>query len=195
VGRFEDAARAYGRVIELSEPSAQLLTARAEALLLAADAAGSDEALDLLREAVAMEPDHVQSRLYLASELTRTGEYDEAAAHWRAAIDLAQGDEPWLSAARQGLAVAENDGVDRSAEEQAEMIGQMVESLSTRLFAQGGSIEEWSQLVRSYIVLGDLENAQKAYDAAVAAYPAAFDRGELDSLALGAGLELNGEQQ
>jgi hypothetical protein len=72
------------------------------------------------------------------------------------------------------------------------MIGQMVSGLAGRLMAEGGSVEEWTQLVRSYIVLGDLAAAQRAFDAAVAAYPAAFDRGELDTLALGAGLTLNG---
>ena len=51
---------------------------------------------------------------------------------------------------------------------------------------------EWTQLVRSYLVLNDRDNAQRAFDAAVAAYPAAFDRGELDTLALDAGLTLNG---
>jgi len=195
VGRYADAANAYGRVIALSAPTAQLLTDRAEALLLAADGQGSDEAMDLLRQAVALDPRHAQSRLYLAAELTRTEQYDEAARYWQAAIDLSQGDEPWLQAARQGLAVAQNDGVDTTATDQAEMIRGMVESLSARLYADGGSIEQWAQLVRSYVVLGDLPNAQIAYDRAVAAYPAAFDRGDLDSLALGAGLKLNGAEQ
>ena len=116
--------------------------------------AGSDEAMGLLRTAAEMDPSHIQSRLYLGAELTRTGQYDDAARFWRAAIDLAQGDEPWLPAARQGLAVAENDGVDTTAADQAEMIRGMVGSLSTRLYAEGGTVEEWSQLVRSYIVLG-----------------------------------------
>lgn len=195
IGRYDDAANAFGRIIELSEPTAQLLTDRAEALLLASDGAGSDEAMTLLRDAAAMDPNHAQSRLYLAAELTRTGQYDEAAVLWQAAIDLSQGDEPWLAAARQGLSAAQNDGVDTTAADQAEMIRGMVEGLSTRLYADGGTVEEWARLVQSYIVLGDLPNAQKAYDGAVAAYPLAFDRGELDSLALGAGLKLNGDAQ
>ena len=118
-----------------------------------------------------------------------------AAVLWQAAIDLSEGNEPWLAAARQGLSAAQNDGVDTTAADQAEMIRGMVEGLSTRLYADGGTVEEWARLVQSYIVLGDLPNAQKAYDGAVAAYPLAFDRGELDSLALGAGLKLNGDAQ
>jgi len=195
VGRFADGANAYARVIALSQPTAQLLTDQAEALLLAADGEGSDEAITLLRHAADLDAADPQPRLYLAAELTRTADYAEAARYWQAAIDLATGTEPWLPAARQGLSVAQNDGVDTTAADQAAMIGGMVESLSTRLYDVGGTVEEWTQLVRSYIVLGDLPNAQKAYDASVAAYPAAFDRGELDTLALSAGLKLNGDAQ
>ena len=191
-GRFADAAQAYRRIIELSGSSADLQTDLAEALLLGAGGAGSDDAMIQLRAAAEADASHVRSRLYLAAELMRTGEYDEAAAYWQQAIALAQGDEPWLPAARQGLAVAEADGMDTSAQQQAEMIAGMVGGLAERLYADGGSIEEWTRLVRSYLVLEDRDNAQRAFDAAVLAYPAAFDRGELDTLALGAGLTLNG---
>lgn len=193
LGRYGDGAEAYRRIIALSAPTAALQTDLAEALLLDAQGAGSDEAMALLRSAAESDPTHARSRLYLASELTRMGEYAAAAEYWQAALDLAQGGEPWLAAARQGLSVAQNNGVDVAAEQQAEMIGAMVSGLSERLMSEGGSIEEWTQLVRSYLVLGDAQTAQIAYDAAVSAYPAAFDRGDLDTIALGAGLELKGD--
>jgi cytochrome c-type biogenesis protein CcmH len=192
MGRFADAAEAYRRVIALSGPTADLQTDLAEALLLGAEGTGSEEAMAQLRGAAEADASHVRSRLYLAAELMRTGEFEQAATFWQQAIDLAQGDEPWLPAARQGLAVAEADGVDTSAQQQAEMIAGMVGGLAERLYADGGSVEEWTQLVRSYLVLDDRDNAQRAFDAAVAAYPAAFDRGELDTLALDAGLTLKG---
>lgn len=195
LGRYADAANAYRRVIALSEATPDLQTNLAEALLLESEGAGSDEAMDYLRQAAASDPDHARSRLYLAAESMRLEDYEAASGYWREAIALATGDEPWLSAARQGLAVAEADGVDNTAEQQAEMIQAMVGGLSERLYAEGGTVEEWMQLLRSYIVLDDLDNAQTAYDAAVAAYPAAFDRGELDTLALSAGLTLNGGAQ
>lgn len=192
LGRHADAARAYRRIIELGGPTADLQTSLAEALLLAAGETGSDEAIALLQAAVAAEPAHAMSRLYLASVLTGAERYDEAVPLWKAAIELATGDEPWLPAARQGLAVAQNGGVAPANDQEAEMIGQMVSGLAERLEAQGGTIEEWTQLVRAYLVLGDTDSAQAAYDDAVAAYPQAFDRGDLDTLALGAGLKLNG---
>ncbi|HEV7344775.1 MAG TPA: c-type cytochrome biogenesis protein CcmI [Devosia sp.] len=195
MGRYADAARAYRRVIEISGPTAELQTSLAEALMLGAGGTGSPEALGLLQAAAASDPGHVLSRLYLATEYTRTGEYAAAVEAWQAALALAEGDEPWLPAAQQGLAVAQNDGVAPADAEQAEMIGQMVSGLAARLDSQGGNIEEWTQLVRAYLVLGDTASAQAAYDDAVRAYPQAFDRGDLDTLALGAGLTLNGAQQ
>ncbi len=72
------------------------------------------------------------------------------------------------------------------------MVRQMVSGLAARLATDGGSIEEWTQLVRAYLVLGDKASAQAAFDSAVVAYPQTFDRGELDTLALSAGLTING---
>jgi cytochrome c-type biogenesis protein CcmH len=193
LGRYDDAVTAFRRVIALSGATAERQTDLAEALLLAAGETGSDEALAHLSEAADTNSEDVRSRLYLASELMRLERYDEAATRWQQALDLASGNEPWLTAARQGLAVAQKDGAGATAEDQEAMIAGMVQSLESRLATQGGPVEEWTQLVRSYLVLGDVEAAQAAYDQAVAAYPAAFDRGELDTIALGAGLTLKGE--
>lgn len=194
MARYADAARAYRRIIELDGPNPDLQTSLAEALLLAGEKAGADEALRLLQSAADADPTHVMSRLYLASVLTGTERYQEAVPVWTAVLALAEGDEPWIASARQGLAVAQNGGMAPSNDQEAEMIGQMVSGLAERLAAEGGSIEEWTQLVRAYLVLGDTDRAQAAFDDAVAAYPQAFDRGELDTLALGAGLTINGAQ-
>jgi cytochrome c-type biogenesis protein CcmH len=191
LGRFDDAANAFRKLMDLTGETPELLTAFAEARLFDQSGAGSAEAIAALQKA-AEDPSHARSRLYLAAEAMRVKDYREAERLWTDAIALAEGTEPWLGAARQGLAVAQNDGVDNTLAQQNEMIAAMVGGLSQRLYASGGTIEEWQQLVQSYIVLDDLENAQLAYDAAVAAYPLTFDRGELDSVALGAGLTLNG---
>ncbi len=194
MGRFADAAKAYGRVIALSAPTPDLQTRQAEALLLAAQGAGSPEAMALLRAAADSDPRHVLSRLYLASELTRQGDYPQAIAAWNAALALSVGNESWLDAARQGLALAQNDGVAPAAvnAEESDMIAQMVSGLASRLAESGGSVEEWTQLVRAYLVLGDRDQAQAAFDAAIAAYPQAFDRGDLDTIALEGGLTITG---
>lgn len=192
MARYADAARAYRRIIELDGATPDRQTSLAEALLLAGDEAGTVEAVDLLRAAADADPAHVMSRLYLASVLTGTERYAEAVPVWTAVLALAKGDEPWIASAREGLAVAQGNGAVQPDDQQAEMIGQMVSGLAERLATSGGTIEEWTQLVRAYLVLGDTERAQAAFDAAIAAYPQAFDRGDLDTLALGAGLKING---
>lgn len=191
LGRFGDAANAFRTLMDLTGETPALLTAFAEARLSDPNTQDTADAIAALQKA-AQDPTHARSRLYLAAEAMRLEDYREAERLWEEAIALAEGTEPWLPAARQGLAVAQNDGVDNTLAEQNEMIAAMVGGLSERLYASGGTIEEWQQLVQSYIVLQDLEKAQLAYDGAVAAYPLTFDRGELDSLALGAGLKLNG---
>lgn len=194
LGRYADAENAFRKVLTLGGADATVQTQLATSLLAQGEETGAAEAQQLLRSAIAADATAPLPRLYLAAELMRIKAYAEAAGYWQQAIDLAQGDEPWLAAAQQGLAAANNDGVDPAAAEQQEMIAGMVSGLAERLASEGGSIEEWTRLVRSYLVLGDTDKAQAAFDAAVTAYPAAFDRGELDTLALGAGLTLNGAE-
>ena len=131
-GRFADAANAYRRIIALGGPNPDAQTDLAEALLLQADGAGSPEAMELLQAAAQADGTHVRSRLYLAAEMMRTGDFETAARYWQEVIGLAQGDEAWLPAARQGLAVAQNGGVDTAAAPDAELIQSMVAGLADR---------------------------------------------------------------
>ncbi|GLQ55061.1 c-type cytochrome biogenesis protein CcmI [Devosia nitrariae] len=194
--RYADAERAFRRIVELAGPDADRETDLAEALMMQAGGDAAGEAMQLLRSAATRDPAHLRSRFYIAGELTRTGDYTAAVEAWQELIGLAEGNEPWLATARQGLAFAEAGGVaPQDDETQQEAIRGMVEGLAARLQSEGGSVEEWTQLVRAYLVLEDRQAAQAAYEDAVAAYPQAFDRGGLDTLALGAGLSLNGDGQ
>lgn len=194
-GRFAEAEHAYRRIIELSGPTADVQTSLAETLILQSNGQADGEAMDLLRAAAASDRSHILSRLYIAAELTRSAQYEEAETAWQELLSMANGDEPWFPAAQEGLLVAQNGGVPPDAgpsADESQMIAQMVEGLATRLDTQGGTIEEWTQLVRAYLVLGDKNLAQAAYDKALVAYPRTFDRGDLDAVALEAGLEMKG---
>ena len=190
-GRYPEAEHAYRRIIALGGANADVQTALAETLMIQADGSAAGEAMTLLQSAAASDPTNVLSRLYIAAELTRTGQFDDAVKAWDAALALSKGGEAWVTAANEGRAVAQNKGVAPAGAPamDSEAIAGMVSGLAARLDTQGGSIEEWTQLVRAYVVLGDLAKAQAAYDDALEAYPKAFDRGELDSLALDAGLK------
>ena len=191
LGRFADAERAFRRIIELDGPSADREADLAEAVMMRQGGSAEGEPLRLFESAMERDPRHMRSLFYLAGEATRVGEFQAAIAQWTALIGMADGNEPWLDTARAGLAAAQ-EGLDSGAGMPTQVdIEGMVEGLSSRLTAEGGSIAEWTRLVRSRLVLGQTELAQAAYDAARAAYPDAAGRTELDVLAADNGLVAN----
>jgi cytochrome c-type biogenesis protein CcmH len=187
LGRFDDAARALRRVIELDGPTPDRETDLGEALMMAKDGDAAGEPLALFRSAAGRDPAHVRSRYYIASEATSAGDFANAKIEWEALLRLGKGDEPWFENATAGLAAAEA-GLNGGGIPDDSAIAGMVEGLSGRLMAGGGSVAEWTRLVRSRLVLGQNELAQAAYDAARKAYPDAGDRAELDVLAADNGL-------
>lgn len=191
LGRYADAVKALRRVNELGTPTADTLTDLAEALMLEAGGSLSGEPMDLLRRANGLDPNHVRSLYYIAGEETRLGEFEAAIRDWNALLKLAKGGEPWVVTAQNGLAYAQSGGnpvaATSDAPDQAQ-IDAMVDGLDARLKAEGGTVEEWTRLVRSRMVQGRMEDAQAAYDAARQAYPDAAERNELDVLAADNGL-------
>lgn len=188
--RFADAANAYRRVIELSGATADLETNLGEALMMQAGGDPSGEPMRLFESASARDPRHVRSRFYIAGESTRAGNFEAAVRQWNEIIALGTPQDAWLETARSGLSAA-LDGLNNVRPEanlDDAAIRGMVESLAARLYASGGSIEEWTRLVRSRMVLGETEAAQLDYDRARAAYPDAAVRTELDVLAADNGL-------
>ncbi|HEY8595214.1 MAG TPA: c-type cytochrome biogenesis protein CcmI [Devosiaceae bacterium] len=197
--RFDDAVHAYRRILDLQPPTADAETDLAEALTMANGGTPNAEAMALLNSAVARDPGNVRARFYLADTATRQGRFDEAKRLWNDVLALSRGGESWLPAAQAGLEAAQNGqtGATPAAgnglsldPEQRQMVQGMVEGLASRLESDGGSIDEWTRLVRSRLVLGDKAAAQKAYDEAVAAYPDATARTALDNMAKQAGLQV-----
>ncbi|MDP1731513.1 MAG: c-type cytochrome biogenesis protein CcmI [Devosia sp.] len=187
LGRFAAASRAYRRIIELGGPSAESETNLGEALMLANGGNAEGEPLELFRSAAARDQRHLRSRYYLASEATRLGDYEKAVELWNELLALAEGSEDWVATAQRGLSMA-SAALDGDSLPDASAIEGMVEGLAARLAASGGTIEEWTRLVRSRLVLGQIETAQADYDAARRAYPDAAMRAELDVLAADNGL-------
>lgn len=188
LGRYGDAANALRRVIALDGPTADRETDLGEALMLAANGSASGEPLKLFQSAVARDPAHVRSRYYIAGEAMQRGDFATAKMDWEALIALGKGDEAWLPNAKAGLeaAVAALNGDVALPDNTA--VAAMVDGLASRLKEKGGSIEEWTRLVRSRLVQGQKDLAQQAYDAARKAYPDARVRTELDVLAADNGL-------
>lgn len=188
LGRFGDAAAAIRKVIALDGPTADRETDLGEALMMAANGSATGEPLKLFESAAARDPAHVRSRYYIAGEAMQRGDFTAAKADWEALVALGKGDEPWLPNAKAGLeaAVAALNGDVALPDNTA--VAAMVDGLAERLKSKGGSIEEWTRLVRSRLVQGQKELAQQAYDAARKAFPDAKVRTELDVLAADNGL-------
>jgi len=201
--RYQDAANAFRKILQLSTPTAEMKTNLAEALMMVNNGQITPEVTSLLQSAADMDETNVRARFYLAGEATRAGEWDNAIARWNKLIGMAGGGEPWLKIAEEGLAVATARGVTPAAAQQAasdqtqpasgtssqsDAIKNMVEGLSARLMDKGGTLEEWTRLVRSQLVLGETAKARKSYLLARAAYPDATQRSKLDDMAAQAGI-------
>lgn len=212
-GRFADAEHAFRQILRLSPPTADSETNLAEALMEQNGGQASGEAGDLLHKAMALDPKAVRPRFYLAAEAMRDKDYASAVRQWQAVIALGKTSDNWMPTAQAGLAAAEAGAAGKplpttsgapsapmpaaaatrgTAPPQQPDILKMVSGLADRLSRQGGSLDEWTQLVRSEIVLGDMGKAQSAYNAAKKAYPDGAERAGLDALAAQAGLKLDG---
>ncbi|VAW22287.1 hypothetical protein MNBD_ALPHA11-2035 [hydrothermal vent metagenome] len=196
--RYSEAANAFRHVLRLEPPTADRLTDLAQALLMISPAEVDPEAIELLKKAVELDPTHPRSRFFLAVDATRLGEWDSAVEQWNSLLDIATDDEPWIAAARESLEVAlargETDApanaiqpnIDENIiidEAQAAQIRSMVTALDDRLASEGGTIEEWTQLVRSYLVLNEREMALQTFEKAIVAYPDATEQAPLRQLA------------
>jgi cytochrome c-type biogenesis protein CcmH len=199
LGRYTDAVSALRKINALQTPTADTQTDLGEALMMAKGGSIAGEPLELFKKAAALDPKHVRSRFYIAGEETRVGDYAAAVRDWNALLTLGNGDEPWMVTAKNGLAFAEQELHPSAATAELPpatavtppnevQIEAMVDGLDARLKVQGGSIDEWTKLVRSRMVQGRMDEAQLAYDAARKAYPDPKVRTELDVLAADNGL-------
>jgi len=211
LGRFDDAGRARRNALRLNGSSAEREAAFGEALVFAANGIVTADAKAAFERAVALDANGVQARYFLGLAAEQDGDRAQAAATWRALIEAAPPDAPWVDLLRRALARVDRPAAsdDPSAapsggpsaeqvaassalapERRQAMIQGMVERLSERLHRDGDDVEGWLRLVRSYMVLGQPDKARAAVVDARRAL--ADDTGKLrrlDDLLKGLGLE------
>ncbi|SOB96936.1 c-type cytochrome biogenesis protein CcmI [Stappia indica] len=180
MGRPQDAAAAYARAIRLLGSNVQRETDRGEALVVANSGIVSAEAHAAFERAVAMDAQAVKPRFFLALALTQENRKDEAIAAWQSLLADAQGGEAWAEAVRielaklgveapqvagEGVAGPSREQIeaaqDMSSGDRQQMIRSMVDGLDARLAADGGSAQEWMQLMRALDVLGERERLRQ----------------------------------
>jgi cytochrome c-type biogenesis protein CcmH len=189
MGRFEDAAGAYRRVIALGEDTPERHAQYGEALVAMAQGVVNEDARTEFEKA----RDLPMAKFYLGLAMEQDGKTDEAKAAYNALLPEAKGREPWMMGLRSRITALANGAPPLSAEQppvattkpgfsadQQKMIETMVQGLADRLAKQGGSPEEWGRLIRAYSVLHE---ADKAKDALASARKALGDNAEIDALA------------
>jgi cytochrome c-type biogenesis protein CcmH len=203
LGRVEDAVKARRNALRINGETAERQTHLGEALVAAANGVVTADAKLAFDRAVALDPRDVKARYFQGLAAEQDGERGGAAAIWRAMLDEGPADAPWAEFVRQALARVEaavpprgpsdeemTAASDLSSEQRSAMVRGMVDRLAERLRKDGSDVEGWLRLVRSYVVLGDRDNARNAANEArraLAGQPEKVRR--LDELAKGLGLE------
>jgi cytochrome c-type biogenesis protein CcmH len=174
LGRFEAAVRAYRNSLQFAGDNAERRADLGEVLVGASGGVITDDAKAEFEKANKLDPNETKSNYFLGLAAEQEGRPKDAAAIWRAMLDRAAADAPWRPMLQQQIARLEGAAVPAlpdeklasaegmSAADRDGMIRGMVDKLAARLKTNGDDVEGWLRLVRSYLVLGDTENAKIA---------------------------------
>jgi len=173
-----DAAKAYRNLIRLQGASPDLLMALGQSLVFADQGRVNEEAVAAFQKVLFAEPDRLEPRFYLALAAEQQGDKATALEGYAKLLADAPADAPFTSMVQERITklggqapapAASGPGSSQGAAiaamppaERETMIRGMVEGLAARLAANGGSLDEWSRLVRAYTVLREPEKARLA---------------------------------
>lgn len=176
-GRFQDAARAYKAALRVLGENAQDRATLGQALVMAANGALTAEARDSFDRALVDDPKQPIARFFQGIANEQNGNNAEARRLWEALRADSPANAPWMNAVRQHLAALSgtpqpissqaSDGAARGVatlapEQRTQAIREMVQRLADELATDGQDLERWLQLIRSYAVLGETEEAEAA---------------------------------
>jgi cytochrome c-type biogenesis protein CcmH len=167
MGRYEEAANAYRKTIELLGSTPERQGDLGEALTLAMGGTVTKEASAAFASALAAKPQDRRAEYWLAVEKEQAGDLAEAAKRFKALIAYGLSDEE-RSIVERRLADLEARlaGKPTASEEQQAMINNMVAGLAERLKQDGSDLEGWLKLMRAYTVLGRRDEAMGAMEQA-----------------------------
>ena len=189
LGRYDDAAHAYAEALRILGEDPLRRAAYGEALVAAAGGVVTADARKAFDQALTEKPGQPQARYYLALAAEQDGKKADAIRDYQSLLADSPPEAPWRSVVNARLVALK--GQPSPAEDaaaipaaQRTMIEGMVNRLATRLASNGGSIDEWSRLIRAYAVLHEADKAKAALaDARKALAPDANAVASLDALA------------
>lgn len=210
IGRGADAVNAYRSAIRLEGENFQRILGLGEALIAVSGGPITAEAEGLFEKAAALEPDDIRPQYYLAQGEMQDGNADGAVKRLQTFLDKAPADAPWRAQVEQTIARIRGiapqapangpttEDVDAAAsmspEDRQAMVEGMVQRLDESLRENGGDIDGWKRLVRSYMILNRRDDALDALKRGVAALDGE-KRDELTGFAAGLGLEAGSATQ
>jgi len=167
LGRFDDAAMAYRRAVDLLGADGERLANFGEALVMASEGIVSSSAREAFEGALEQDTRQPKARFFLATAAHQDGDTEIALERYRDLLAESDPDAPWVGVVRQRIAALEGEAppaegaVDAQGDASGAIAG-MVAGLAERLASEGGNAQEWGRLVRSYAVLGQVEPAEQA---------------------------------
>lgn len=195
LGNFHKASEALYQAHILEPLSFDYKLMYGESLIMATSERVTPAAQVILNQAKLLEPNHPGPKYYLALADFQAGDVEVAYAEWQKVRASLEDENPliplvdqWIGRAEQTLGLASSLPETRapsinqqqaeiiqnmSAEEQQELIRQMVSQLAEKQAQNPTNIEGWIRLSRAYMVLGERNNALKAMTSAMENAPEA----------------------
>jgi cytochrome c-type biogenesis protein CcmH len=135
--RFSEAGEAYAKAIELNPDSAEIRSARIEALVSAAGGKVTTEARKAIDDTLKLDPKDTRARLFEGLAKEQEGDRADALTEWVELLQDADPEEPWVSDLKDRVARLERDlGVDPATPPSSSKSGSASRLLET-LKAQG----------------------------------------------------------
>jgi cytochrome c-type biogenesis protein CcmH len=177
LGRYADSVQAWRNTLQFLGENADRDANLGEALVNEANGIVTADANAAFARALELDSTTISARFYLAIAAEQDGKRDEAAKTLRELLAEAPAGAHWIDEARTALARVEGKApptprsptpaqpaaaATQIPQQQAAMIGRMVESLAARLKKDDSDLDGWVRLVRSYKVLGQPDKANAA---------------------------------
>jgi len=171
VGRLDGVVTAYANIVRLRpdlDPTGDVGVGLGE-LIVNATGTISVEALRIFDIVLSINPDQITPKIYRALAFQEAGMTAEAIAAWEAVIAQAPPEgAPWVTLAQEQLARLGGAAPANAAGTTAidAQIRAMVDNLAAQLIQNPQDAEGWMRLIRSYVVLGELDLARQAVTSA-----------------------------
>jgi cytochrome c-type biogenesis protein CcmH len=158
-----DAVRAYRRAFSAGQnrtPLPKLASAFGQALVAESGGVVSREAEEVFEQVLDQDPSDPAARFFVGEALAAQGDKDSALAYWRSLLADTPSNHPLHKILADRIEILV--GSDSSSPDPKQMVAQLAAKLhSTPQDAPG-----WQRLIKSYSVLGEIQEAQEALSTA-----------------------------